>query len=73
MELTTYQLMMLALAIMIQTAGVTGYIAKIKNDLTIRVAVLEASHDTLAEDLKEIKEDVKDVLRAIAHGTFKKP
>lgn len=58
---------------MIQTAGITAYISKIKNDLTVRVAVLEASHDTLAEDLKEIKTDVKDVLRAIAHGTLKKP
>ena len=51
---------------MIQTAGVTAYIARIKNELTIRVAVLEASHNTLAEDLKEIKEDVKELLRAIA-------
>ncbi len=58
---------------MFQTAGITAYISKIKNDLTVRVAVLEASHDTLAEDLKEIKGDVKDVLRAIAHGTLKKP
>ena len=58
---------------MIQTAGITAYISKIKNDLTVRVAVLEASQDTLAEDLKEIKQDVKDVLSAIAYGTFKKP
>lgn len=48
---------------MIQTAGITAYISKIKNDLTVRVAVLEASHNTLAEDLKEIKEDVKEILR----------
>ncbi len=59
---------MLALALMIQTAAVTAYIARTKHELTVRVAVLEASQTTLAEDLKEIKEDVKELLRAIAHG-----
>ena len=50
---------------MVQTAGITGYIAKIKNDLNVRVAVLEASHNAMTEDLKEIKSDVKELLRSV--------
>lgn len=68
MEFTAYQMLMAGIAIMIQTAGVTAYIAKIKNDLNVRVSVLEASHSAMTEDLKEIKEDVKSLLRAMSAG-----
>ncbi len=65
MMLTTYQLLMIAIALIVQTAGFTGYIARIKNDLNVRVAVLEASHNAMTEDLKEIKSDVKELLRSV--------
>ena len=69
MELTMYQLVGLAIALMVQTAGVTAYIGKIKNDLNTRVAVLEAGHTTMSEDLKEIKDDVKELLVLTARGS----
>lgn len=65
MELTTYQLMVLAIAVIVQTAGFTAYIARIKNDLNVRVAVLESSYNAVTEDLKEIKSDVKELLRSV--------
>lgn len=64
MNLTTYQILMLLMAVVIQTAGFTAYISKIKNDLNTRVAVLEASHDNMVETLKEIRHDVKELLLA---------
>lgn len=33
--------------------------------LNTRVAVLEASHDAMTQDLKEIKQDVKELLRSV--------
>lgn len=41
------------------SVAITVYIAR----LSTRVAVLEASHDTMTQDLKEIKHDVKELLR----------
>ncbi len=66
MEFTAYQLIMIALAIVIQTAGGVGYVAKIKNELGTRVAVLEAGHRAIDDDLKEIKADVKELLRTMS-------
>jgi len=62
-ELSVYQIFMIALAIVVQTAGVTAWISRIKNDLNTRVAVLESSHNIMVDDLKEIKGDVKELLR----------
>ncbi len=39
--------------------------AKYVAGLATRVAVLEASHDSMNEDLKEIKQDVKQLLRTV--------
>lgn len=62
-ELSVYQIFMIGLAIVVQTAGVTAWISRIKNDLNTRVAVLESSHNIMVDDLKEIKGDVKELLR----------
>ena len=56
---------MIIITLITQTAGVTAYVAKIKNDLNTRVAVLEAGHNAMTEDLREIKSDVKELLREI--------
>ena len=54
---------MIAYAI-VTTVGITLYISR----LSTRVAVLEASHDSMTQDLKEIKHDVKELLRnSVAH------
>lgn len=58
MEIDYQTFMMLAYAIA-TTVGITVYIAR----LSTRVAVLESSHDTMTADLKEIKHDVKELLR----------
>lgn len=62
-ELSVYQIFMIGLAIVVQTAAVTAWISRIKNDLNTRVAVLESSHNIMVDDLKEIKGDVKELLR----------
>ena len=64
-ELTIYQVFMIGLAIVVQSAGAAAWVSKIKNDLNTRVAVLEASHGNMTEDLKEIKQDVKELLRSV--------
>ena len=66
MELSVYQLIMIGAMLVIQTAGAVAWISKVKNDLNTRVAVLEAGHTAMTEDLREIKEDVKALLRAVA-------
>lgn len=61
MDLTPYQTIMIGVMLVLQTGAFTTYIAK----LNTRVAVLEASHNNMTEDLKEIKADVKELLRSI--------
>jgi len=56
-----YQTFMMIAWILATTVGVTVYIAR----LATRVAVLEAGHDAISEDLKEIRQDVKELLRAV--------
>ena len=65
-ELTLYQLFMIALALVIQAGGFTAWLMKIKNDMNTRIAVLEASHSIVTETLKEIRLDVKELLRSVA-------
>jgi len=55
---------MIAYAISSVVAGVM-YVSKIKNELNTRVAVLEAGAAAINEDLKEIKTDVKELLRTV--------
>jgi len=62
MELTGYQIIILIMAVVAHTAGAVAYISKVKNDLVTRVAVLEAGHDIMTNDLREIKKDVKELL-----------
>lgn len=45
--------------------AVVMYVSRIKNELNTRVTVLEAGQDNINEDLKEIKQDVKELLRAV--------
>lgn len=59
-------MMMVAAMLIIQTAAAVTWVSKVKNDLSTRVAVLEAGHDNMIEDLKEIKRDVKELLRSVA-------
>jgi len=47
--------------LLLQSITAAKYVA----NLSTRVAVLEMSHDTLLDDLKEIKQDVKELLRAV--------
>ena len=56
-----YQTFMMIGFILVQSLAAARYIA----GLATRVAVLEASHDTMVEDLKEIKADVKELLLMI--------
>ncbi len=64
MEIDYQAFMMIAYAVSSVVAGVM-YVSKIKNELNTRVAVLEAGHAAFNEDLKEIKTDVKELLRAV--------
>ncbi len=68
MEFTAYQLIMLAVVLVVQSVGITTYISKIKNDLNVRVAILETSQKSIDEDLKEIKADVKELLRTMSNS-----
>lgn len=54
-----YQTFMMLGFILVQAIGFGKYLSSVST----RVAVLEASHSTMTEDLKEIKEDVKQLLR----------
>lgn len=47
--------------ILVQSLAAAKYIS----GLATRIAVLEAGHNTINEDLKEIKTDVKELLRAV--------
>lgn len=62
MELSTYQVLIVGMALIAHTAGAVAYIAKIKNDLNTRVTVLEAGHSLMMTNLNEIKQDVKELL-----------
>jgi hypothetical protein len=62
MELTSYQMLMIGMALIAHTAGAMAYISKVKNDLSTRVAVLEAGYTLMSSDLHEIKKDVKELL-----------
>lgn len=62
MEFTGYQIILLGLMLVAHTAGAVIYISKIKNDLATRVAVLEAGHSLMTNDLHEIKQDIKELL-----------
>ena len=52
--------MMIAILLM-QSLAVAKYVS----GLATRIAVLEAGHDIINEALKEIKKDVKELLRAV--------
>lgn len=52
---------MMVAFIVVQSLGAARYIST----LATRVAVLEAGHNAINEDLKEIKSDVKELLRAV--------
>lgn len=60
-----YQTFMMVAYMITATVGITIYIAK----LSTRVAVLEANQGQMAEDLKEIKTDVKELLRQVHSGS----
>ena len=64
MEIDYRSFMMIAYAISSIVACVM-YVSKIKNELNTRVAVLEAGATAINEDLKEIKTDVKELLRTV--------
>ena len=57
-EYTTF---IIVSVIVLQSIGAAKYIA----GLVTRIAVLESKHETIDEDLKEIKQDVKELLRAV--------
>jgi hypothetical protein len=65
MEMTMYQAVMMLSVLLANTAGAVLYVSKIKNELTTRVAVLEAGHTSMTRDLEEIKNDVKELLRYV--------
>ena len=65
MEIDYQSFMMLATFLSTVVGGVM-YVSKVKNDLTTRIAVLEHGHETINEDLKEIKQDVKELLQRVA-------
>jgi hypothetical protein len=56
-----YQTFMMLGFILVQAIGFGKYLSNVNT----RVAVLEASHNTMTDDLKEIKEDVKELLRSM--------
>lgn len=57
-----YQVFMMIGFLMVQSIAAVKYFV----GLQTRIAVLEASHETLDDTLKEIKQDVKELLRAVA-------
>ena len=60
-----YQTLMMVTYMLSATVGITVYISK----LSTRVAVLEANQGQMADDLKEIKTDVKELLRTMLSGS----
>jgi hypothetical protein len=60
-----YQTFMMVAYMITATVGITIYIARVGT----RVAVLEANQGQMAEDLKEIKTDVKELLRQVHSGS----
>ena len=56
-----YQTFMMVGFILVQSIAAAKYIS----GLATRIAVLESGHETINEDLKEIKGDVKELLRAV--------
>ncbi len=60
-----YQTFMMIAYMLSVTVGITIYVSK----LSTRVAVLEANHGQMADDLKEIKTDVKELLRTMLSGS----
>jgi hypothetical protein len=62
MDLSGYQIFIVLMAVVAHTAGAVAYISKIKNELSTRVAVLEAGHTLVTNDLHEIKKDIKELL-----------
>lgn len=56
-----YQTFMMIGFILVQSLAAAKYIS----GLATRIAILEAGHDTINEALKEIKTDVKELLRAV--------
>jgi hypothetical protein len=60
-----YQAFMMLLYFISTVVGGVLYISRMKNELSVRIAVLEHGHNTINEDLKEIKKDVKELLRAV--------
>ena len=64
MEIDYQAFIIIAYAISSIVGGVM-YVSRITNKLNTRVAILEAGHDAINEDLKEIKQDVKELLRAV--------
>lgn len=59
-----YQTFMMIAYAIVTTVTVVLYVSR----LSTRVAVLEASHDSMTQDLKEIKHDVKELLRNSVHS-----
>jgi hypothetical protein len=60
-----YQAFMMLATFISTIVGGVLYVGKIKNDLGTRIAVLEHGHEKIDEDLKEIKQDVKELLRTV--------
>lgn len=56
-----YQTFIMIGFILVQAVGFGKYLAGVST----RVAVLESSHSAMTDDLKEIKEDVKELLRSV--------
>lgn len=57
-----YQVFMMIGFLVVQSLAAVKYFV----GLQTRIAVLEHSHDTLDDTLKEIKQDVKELLKAVA-------
>ena len=57
-----YQIFMMLGFVLVQSLAAVKYFV----GLQTRIAVLEHSHDMLDDTLKEIKQDVKELLRAVA-------
>ena len=64
MTLDYHDFMMIAY-IVSSLLGAVMYIGRMRAALETRIAVLEAGHDAINEDLREIKQDVKELLRAV--------
>lgn len=57
-----YQAFMIIGFFLVQSISIAKYVV----GLQTRIAVLEHSHDSLDETLKDIKKDVKELLRAVS-------